>query len=80
MNGSSFSVQDLLTRGIDAFAEIQVARYSPNDPRSNVQTPDGQSVPAGAGAYPVSQVVRDYAPVVMLALGALLLVVWLARK
>lgn len=75
-----FSVQDLLTRGIDAWSEIQVARYAPNDPRPNTQTASGQSVPAGQSAVPLSQLAKDYAPAVLLALGGLALVFWLARR
>lgn len=49
--GSRFSVQDLLTRGIDAFAETQIARYTANDPTPNNRGVNDTTAPAGQPAF-----------------------------
>jgi hypothetical protein len=78
----AFDLQDLLNRGIDAYAETQVARYSANDPTPNSRGANETTAPAGQPAFDgqsSTAVMIDSRTVLLLAVVAGL-AYWLAKS
>lgn len=66
----AFSIQDLLTHGIDAWAETQQVKYQANSPQGMVRDAQGNwSTPEGQPAFDTLAAVVSN-PVNLLLLGA----------
>ncbi len=68
------AVQDLLTRGLDAAAQVKLAELRVNDPTPYVTGPNGQRVPVGQPGG-ISGALASVPPVVWLGLVAVVGVV-----
>jgi hypothetical protein len=76
----AFDLQDLLTRGIDAYAETQQVRYGANDPTPNSRGATQTTAPTGEPAFSNAVDGPGSNTNMLLLLGAAVLVYLLLQK
>ncbi len=73
-------LQDILTRGISAYAETQIARYDANDPTPRNRGSGDYSGPAGSPAFEtLAETLGNPVNLLLLGIAAVLTVVLIKR-